>query len=320
MDFTPVDLVLVATILLGMWAGWRRGFVFAAVDLLTLAISLAAAFLGYEQISGWVGRVLPALGIWLAPLAFVAIFLLVHFILGSAALRWAGRLPRPVHENTANRLLGLLPGAVNGAIHAVVVAVLALTLPLGARIGTWAHQSTLAPRLAAPAEWVQAELAPVFDPLVQRTTQSRTVRPDSNESIELDFRVAQAPPRPELEQRMVELVNAERRAAGLKPVRSDPELVQVARAHSGDMLARGYFAHVAPDGTDLARRLQRAHLGYLAAGENLALAPNLTTAHSGLMRSPGHRANILRPQFGRLGVGVLDAGLHGLMVTQDFRN
>jgi uncharacterized protein YkwD len=38
------------------------------------------------------------------------------------------------------------------------------------------------------------------------------------------------------------------------------------------------------------------------------------------MHSPGHRANILRPQFGRLGIGVLDAGSHGLMVTQDFRN
>jgi len=38
------------------------------------------------------------------------------------------------------------------------------------------------------------------------------------------------------------------------------------------------------------------------------------------MLSPGHRANILRPQFGRMGVGILDGGVHGLMVTQVFRN
>ena len=38
------------------------------------------------------------------------------------------------------------------------------------------------------------------------------------------------------------------------------------------------------------------------------------------MTSPGHRANILRPQFGRMGVGILDAGVHGLMVTQAYRN
>jgi uncharacterized protein YkwD len=67
-------------------------------------------------------------------------------------------------------------------------------------------------------------------------------------------------------------------------------------------------------------RMQQARIGYLSAGENLALAPSLYLAHSGLMRSPGHRANILRPQFGRLGIGILDTGQHGLMVTQNFRN
>jgi len=43
-------------------------------------------------------------------------------------------------------------------------------------------------------------------------------------------------------------------------------------------------------------------------------------AHAGLMNSPGHRANILRPQFGRVGIGIMDGGVHGLMVTQNFRN
>ena len=86
------------------------------------------------------------------------------------------------------------------------------------------------------------------------------------------------------------------------------------------MLARGYFAHLTPEGNDLSDRMHQARIGYLSAGENLALAPTLYTAHTGLMRSPGHRANILRPQFGRLGIGILDGGTHGLMVTQDFRN
>jgi uncharacterized protein YkwD len=320
MALNPIDLFLVAIVLLGAWTGWRRGFLFSALDLLTLGASLAAAFIGYREASDWMGKVVPSLGVWLAPLAFVGIFLLVHFILGTAVLRFAARLPRPVHDNMANRLLGLLPGGINGAIHAVVAAVLLMTLPLGARIGSWSHESALAPRFASPAEWVEVQLAPIFNPAVQRTLQAITVQPDSHESLALDFRVAQAPPRPELEQRMLDLVNAERRAAGLKPVRPDPELVPVARAHSRDMLARGYFSHVSPEGQDLGYRLQQAKVGYLSAGENLALAPTLTSAHNGLMHSPGHRANILRPQFGRLGIGILDAGMHGLMVTQNFRN
>jgi uncharacterized protein YkwD len=320
MQFTPVDFLLVAIVLVGAWAGWARGFVFAALDLLTLAASLATAFLGWRGAAAWVGRTAPALGVWIAPLCFVSIFLLVHFVLGLLMLRLLQRLPRQLHANPANKALGIAPGVVNGGVHAVVVAVLLLTLPLGARLGTWSHESALATAFAAPAEWAQAQLAPVFDPAVERALRVVTVAPESRKGIPLDFRLAQAPPRPDLETQMLELVNAERRAAGLQTVKPDPVLTQVARAHSRDMFARGYFSHYTPEGRDLEDRLRTARIGYLTAGENLALAPTLTTAHSGLMHSPGHRANILRPQFGRLGIGILDGGSHGLMVTQAFRN
>ena len=316
----PVDLLLVIIVVIGAVSGWSRGFLFAALDLLTLAASLAAAFFGWREVSEWVGRAAPSLGIWIAPLAFVGIFLVVHLVLGSLVLKLAQRIPRPAHENVVNRLLGVAPGTVNGAIHAVVAAVLLMTLPLGARIGSWTQGSTLASKFAAPAEWVEMQLSPVFDPVVQRTLQALIVQPESRTSIPLKFRVAAAPPRPELEAQMLELVNAERRSAGLKPLKPDPQMTQVARAHSRDMFARGYFSHVSPEGDDLADRMREARVGYLAAGENLALAPTLFSAHSGLMQSPGHRANILRPQFGRLGIGILDGGVHGLMVTQAFRN
>ena len=119
---------------------------------------------------------------------------------------------------------------------------------------------------------------------------------------------------------MLELVNSERIAARLHPLAPDPELTEVARRHSADMFARGYFAHVTPEGRDPFERMREAKVGFLAAGENLALAPTVQVAHTGLMNSPGHRANILRPQFGRVGIGIMDGGIHGLMVTQDFRN
>ena len=320
MHWNPVDLLLLAIVLLGAATGWARGFLFSALDLLTLAASLAAAFLGLREATRSLGAIAPSLGVWLAPLSFVGIFLLVHFLLGTVALRLAQRLPTPVHRNVLNRLFGLAPGAVNGCIHAVVVAVLLLTLPLGAHVGAWAHESTLAARFATPAEWVEVQLAPVFDPALQRTFHAVTVDPESRATIALHFRVPQAQARPDLEASLLEMVNAERRAARLQPLRTDPALARLARAHDADMFARGYFSHITPDGQDLAHRMQDAHLGYLVAGENIALAPTLVAAHDGLMHSPGHRANILRPQFGRVGIGVLDGGPHGLMVTQDFRN
>jgi uncharacterized protein YkwD len=119
---------------------------------------------------------------------------------------------------------------------------------------------------------------------------------------------------------MLELVNGERAAHGVKPLQADAEATEVARAHARDMFDRGYFSHIAPDGADPFARMRRAGLAFRAAGENLALARTLAMAHQGLMDSPGHRANILRPAFGRVGIGVLDGGRHGLMVTQVFRN
>jgi uncharacterized protein YkwD len=86
------------------------------------------------------------------------------------------------------------------------------------------------------------------------------------------------------------------------------------------MFARGYFSHVTPDGKTLVDRVRAGKVSFLTAGENLALGPTLPICHEGLMNSPGHKANILHKDYGRLGVGVLDGGKYGLMITQNFRN
>jgi uncharacterized protein YkwD len=38
------------------------------------------------------------------------------------------------------------------------------------------------------------------------------------------------------------------------------------------------------------------------------------------MKSPGHRENIMHKDFGRVGIGIMDGGIRGLMVTQNFRD
>jgi uncharacterized protein YkwD len=119
---------------------------------------------------------------------------------------------------------------------------------------------------------------------------------------------------------MLELVNKERTKRGLQPVKADAEMTKVARSHSKDMFARGYFSHYTPEGKDPFDRMKAANVKFIAAGENLALGQTLAICHQGLMNSPGHKANILRPNYGRLGIGILDGGIHGLMISQEFRN
>jgi uncharacterized protein YkwD len=205
-------------------------------------------------------------------------------------------------------------------IIAAIVAALFLAVPFSDGLSERNSNSGLANRLGVYAERLEGQLRPVFGEAIGRTLNLLTIRPDSNERVNLPFKVENSRPRPDLEQRMLGLVNQDRQAQGLQPLAPDPELTEVARRHSADMFARGYFAHETPDGLTPFDRMRAADVRFLIAGENLALAPTVSVAHTGLMNSPGHRANILRPQFGRVGIGIMDGGVRGLMVSQEFRN
>lgn len=321
--FNAIDLLLVAVLLLGLWRGWRVGFVAGAVELACLAAGLVVAFFASPWLAALLDRHALLPEPWASPAAFLAVFLVVQVVLGSFGRRLAR--PSPVGAaggaaRSVNRALGLLPGAANGAINALVVAVLLTALPLTDGITRASQDSTLVARLGVPAEWLEHRLGPIFNPAVERTMQALTVQPQSQERVALPFVVKGAPPRPELEAAMLALVNAERAKTGLRLLTADTETLEVSRAHSRDMFERSYFAHITPEGRSPFDRLRTARLSYRAAGENLALARTLDMAHTGLMNSPGHRANILNPAFGRVGIGIVDGGRHGLMVTQTFRN
>lgn len=319
-SFNLIDVLLAVFILFGVWGGWLRGFLRATLQLVTLAGSLLAAFVGYPFLVAWLEPQWPELGPWAAPLSFLLTYVVATLLLGALTGAIARAFPGKVHTHGINRFLGLAPGFVSGLVTATVVALLLLTVPVSDRLSTLARESAIASRLAEPAEWLEAQLAPIFHPAIRRTMQALKVPRDPTSRVDLPYKVTDPKVRPDLEARMLEMVNAERAKEGLKPLAPDPEMAEVARAHSRDMFARGYFSHVNPEGQEPFDRMRKANVRFLAAGENLALAQTLVTAHQGLMNSPGHRANILRPQFGRLGIGVLDGGRYGLMVTQNFRN
>ena len=179
---------------------------------------------------------------------------------------------------------------------------------------------SMADKLTLPAEWVEERLAPVFEEPVKRTIGHLTIEPHSEEAVKLPYTTHRLTVRPDLEKEMLELVNEERVKAGIGPLVADTALRAVARAHSADMFERGYFSHYTPQGEDPFGRMKDAHIRFLTAGEKLALAQTLSIAHTGLMHSPGHRANILNPAFHRVGIGIIEGGVHGLMVSQEFRN
>jgi uncharacterized protein YkwD len=315
-----IDLLLIAVILLSVFAGYRRGFIFGTVNLVTWAGSFFLAFLFYPYIASLLHKYVPSIGVWTMPLSFILMMLIARIgitLLFTPMLRLIGD---EGHKNGINRLFGIIPGSINGLINAVIVAALLMATPLFKSLSAETRESKLANKFIAPAEWIEDKLSPVFSKAVERSLNKLMVEPKSKESINLNYKVANPQIRSDLEAQMLVLVNDERHKQNLPPLKADPELTEVARTHSRDMFARGYFAHVNPDGKDPFDRIKAAKVKFLAAGENLALAQTLILAHNGLMNSPGHRANILQSAFGRVGIGILDGGIYGIMVTQNFRN
>ena len=321
MSITAIDLLLVAVIILSLINGYRRGFVHGVLDLAGWVLSLLAGLRYSQPVAQWLGPKIDLWSeVWDQPIAFILIGLLVSIavhLVGHAILT---RLPRDIQQRPVNQAFGLLPGFINGLIVAAILSALLLALPLSERVSESTRDSFIANRLAVYAEQLEGELRPVFGEAIGRTLNLLTIRPDSDERVTLPFKVTTSRPRPDLEKQMLDLVNRERAAAGLRPLAADPELTDVARQHSADMFVRGYFAHDTPEGLSPFDRMHQANVQFVTAGENLALAPTLSVAHTGLMNSPGHRANILRPQFGRVGIGIMDGGMRGLMVSQEFRN
>ncbi len=120
------------------------------------------------------------------------------------------------------------------------------------------------------------------------------------------------------ERQMWELVNAERTSRGLKALEIHPGLVKLARLKSQDMITHNYFAHQSPSYGSPFEMMQKEGIGYRFAGENLAGASTVERAHQALMNSPGHRANILNPNYTHIGIGIVSGGPYGQMFTQMF--
>lgn len=314
-----VDILLGIVILLYIWGGWRKGFIVGVLDLILLAVSLMAAFWFYQYMAALLERAF-ALGVWAPPLGFLLTFFLARLVFGLIANLILRSVPHETHRHVANQALGTVPGLINGLLYGTIIAALLLSLPISNSLSSATRDSRIAGRMAEGAEWLHDKFAPVFNDAIQRTMNRMTVNPESKESVELHYTVKNPDVRPDLEARMLEMVNEERTRHGLKPLTADPEMTGVARLHSRDMFARGYFSHNTPEGKDPFDRMRAQGVRFLTAGENLALAQTLRMAHNGLMNSPGHRANILNASYGRLGIGILDGGIYGLMVTQNFRN
>ena len=313
-------LILVAYVV----AGIRRGFIMGALDLTGMVVSLGAAVFGYRQASELVLELVHVPTAVAIIGAFLGIMILVELIF-SALIGLLSHLTRPLLValgplSFLDMGLGVIPGLVKGLIFSTLLLLPFALFPLMPQVSAGLERSSLGSRLVAYA----VNAAPDLEALVGQPLNDGLgflAPPQTEEGMKLHFgALGKLSPDPEAEQKMFDLVNQERVKAGLKPLQWDPRLQELARQHSTEMFQMGYFAHDSPVSGTPFDRMRKAGIQFSIAGENLAFAPNVQIAHEGLMNSPGHRANILRPEFGRIGIGVIKSEFHGSMFSQEFTN
>lgn len=142
-----------------------------------------------------------------------------------------------------------------------------------------------------------------------------TIHPDEDDSRPVTSAA-------DAEARMLALVNRDRDAHKLPPLQMAEDVAAVARAHSTEMRSTGVVAHISPMTGSAADRVRAAKLRTPLVLENIARAYGVTEAQSGLMNSPGHRANLLSTEATHIGIGIVlgeeVAGRRELFVTQVF--
>lgn len=322
-----LDLIIVAIICFYAYEGYTVGFTIAFLDLVSFIASFIVALKFYGVGANiFVTYFSMPIGIANA-VGFFFLALFCEVILGILFRKIIRHLPSPRLRpgvskffKETNHYFGIVPGAVSAFIVLSFLLTVIVSLPSSPVIKNLVTNSQIGALLVANTSLFEKNLNTIFGGALNETLNFMTIKPESNELVNLKFTVKNGTIDPVAEQEMLKKVNIERTKEGLEPVKFDNALRDVARAHSDDMFKRGYFSHYTPEGISPFDRMNNAGINYIFAGENLALAPTTPLAHQGLMNSPGHRANILNPNFHKIGIGVIDGGIYGKMYSQEFTN
>jgi uncharacterized protein YkwD len=103
------------------------------------------------------------------------------------------------------------------------------------------------------------------------------------------------------ERRMKRYINQERSSRGIRTLRVNNSLSKKARRHSRKMARRGRVVYH----SNLSYTMRGYN--YRIAGENVGMSWKLRRVHRLFMNSKGHRRNILRSGYRRVGIGVYRA-------------
>lgn len=313
-----VDLILSTVAVLSIYNGWSKGFIDSFIEIIIwLGSFLIALFLSEYTIRLF--NIFNINGLWVRPAFFIVLLIGFSRLIFVLCDKLSSSIPEETHIHWSNKLLGILPGFLSGAVYASLLSFFFFSYSLGS-VSQKTKESKIAGFLTLQTEWPGNQISNIFSNIGYKLGSTLTIHPKGMDVVPLPFKTIEFKERKDLEFKMLQLINIERKKAGLKIIVADTQMAKVARNHSADMFKRGYFSHYTPEGKSPFDRIRKEKINFIIAGENLAFAQTLQLAHEGLMESPVHKANILHTSFGRVGIGILDSGIRGIIITQVFRN
>lgn len=313
-----VDLIIVLVVLYYSFEAIRHGFLVMSADFLSFLSSLVLSLRFYKYVSvflesnfGLGGSISKAVG-------FLATALLAEAVLSYVFAYLISKINSKFFKTRLSKLLAIIPAVGEALIIVSIIATLIIALPIKPNVKKDIIDSKVAGILLEKTTRLESSLNEIFGEAIEQGLTYLTIRPGSTETIPLTSEVQELTVDEASERALFNLVNEERKKAGVHELLWRDDVLPSARAHARDMWERKYFSHVSPEGKDVGDRLAESNIRFTVAGENLALAPSVSTAHAGLMNSEGHRANILEASFKRIGIGVIDNGIYGKMFVQVF--
>lgn len=312
-------ILLASMAIIGITLGYLMGFIRTVLFLIKISTAIVFAYFFHPFIAGVITSNIETIAEWAGAIAFVAAFVFcyitIHLLLSNVK-----KYIVTANKNILNKIGGAINGLTAGAVSVLIFIQFTDVITVPQEVQDQINNYGIADAIKQPAEFVNETVVSIFE---KQPVQVMAIDTDSaiaETGISLLYTTSEFEVRKELETQMLQLINEERRQYGVHTLSTDIKLTAAARLHSADMFTRGYFSHNTPENINPFERLHKAGVKYKYAGENLAMAPTLLKAHDGLMKSPGHRANILSPSYSKVGIGILDGGVHGLMITQEFRD
>lgn len=319
-DIPWIDVVLFFILFAFALYGWICGAIAFSFRFLSVFLSVLLFILCADHVLRWIrdvfGIVSP-LGIGILTLGVITLGEWMMSIIFNRVLLF---VPRRVTRHALNRLAGSLCSFLFATIVCVSVISFLLRLPLRFSLENVVDRSFVVSRMVSAFESHGGALLVFIDRSAEKVKSVAMLISDGEKGILLDMKVSQdmLSIDEKSEQAMFYLVNQERSKQGVSLLELDATMTSVARSYATQIFIDRLFSHYDKDGRDVAHRLTQGNVRFFLAGENLAYAPNVKIAHEGLMKSDGHRRNIIDQRFSRIGIGVMDAGMAGKMFVQVF--